>query len=109
MGAHAEKRIEQRHDCRGTMNWVYFNKECYGTARILNFSQNGSCFETDQGLVFGSTVLIHVFKCMNCVETTKTPANLRWDALAEVKWCEKQSDSDNTSYTVGVRYHHYPV
>jgi hypothetical protein len=46
---------------------------------------------------------------MNCVEITKSPANLRWDALAEVKWCEKQSDSDHTPYSVGVRYHHYPV
>ena len=109
MGARAEKRIEQRHVCKGTMKWVYFNKECYGAAKIRNFSQNGSYFETDQAFVPGSTVLIHVFKCMNCVETTKSPANLRWDALSEVKWCEKQSDSDNTSYTVGVRYHHYPV
>jgi hypothetical protein len=108
MGAHTEKRIEQRHDCRGTMNWVYFNKECYGAARVLNFSQNGSSFETDQALVLGSTVLVHVFNCMNCVDATKTPASLRWDALAEVKWCHKLCGSDNTPYTVGVRYH-YPV
>ena len=108
MGAHAEKRIEQRHDCRGTMNWVYFNKECFGTARIFNFSQNGSSFETDQALVLGSTILIHVFKCMNCVDVSKTPASLRWDALAEVKWCHKLCGSDNTPYAVGVGYH-YPV
>jgi hypothetical protein len=59
MGAQAEKQTGQRHACRGTMNWVYFNKERYGAARILNFSQNGSYFETDQALVHGSTVLIH--------------------------------------------------
>jgi len=57
MGAHAEKRIEQRHACRGTMNWVYFNKECYGAARVLNFSQNGSSFETDQALGGGPRCL----------------------------------------------------
>ena len=108
MGAHAEKRIEQRHACRGTMNWVYFNKERYGAARVLNFSQNGSSFETDQALVLGSTVLIHIFNCMNCVDVSKTPASLRWDALAEVKWCHKLSGSNNTPYAVGVRYH-YPV
>ena len=106
MGAHAEKRIEQRHDCRGTMNWVYFNKECYGTARILNFSQNGSCFETDQALVFGSTVLIHVFKCMDCLDVSKALGNLRWNALAEVKWCQKLSGSENAPFSVGVRYQH---
>jgi hypothetical protein len=105
MGAQAEKRIEQRHACKGTMNWVYFNKECYGAARILNFSQNGSYFETDQALVPGWTVLIHIFKCMNCVDVSKTLANLRWNALAEVKWCQKRSDSDNTLYAVGVKYH----
>ena len=108
MGARAEKRIEQRHACKGTMKWVYFNKECYGAARILNYSQNGSYFQTDQALALGSTVLIHVFKCMDCVDVSKTPANLRWNALAEVKWCQKISDSDNTLYAVGVRYH-YPV
>ena len=108
MNAQAEKRIEQRHACRGTMNWVYFNKECYGAARVLNFSQNGSSFETDQALVLGSTILIHVFKCMNCVDVTKTPANLRWNALAEVKWYQKIAGRANTPYAVGVRYH-YPV
>jgi hypothetical protein len=108
MGAQAEKRIEQRHACEGTMNWVNFTKECYGAARVLNFSQNGSYFETDQALLPGSTVLIHVFKCMNCVDVFKTPGAVRWEALAEVKWCLKLSDSDNTAYAVGVRYH-YPA
>jgi hypothetical protein len=108
MGAQAERRIEQRHACRGTMNWVYFNKECYGAAKVLNFSQNGSSFETNQAIVPGSTVLIHIFKCMNCADVSKTPASLRWDALAEVKWCQKLSEGENTLYSVGVRYH-YPV
>jgi hypothetical protein len=108
MCAQAEKRIEQRHACKGTMKWVYFNKECYGAARIRNFSQNGSYFEADHALNPGSTVLIHVFKCMDCIDVSKTPANLRWNALAEVKWCQKLSGSDNTQYAVGVRYH-YPV
>ena len=108
MGAQAKKRKEQRHACKATMKWIYFNKECYGAARILNYSQNGSYFQTDQALALGSTVLIHVFKCMDCVDVSKTPANLRWNALAEVKWCQKISDSDNTLYSVGVRYY-YPV
>jgi hypothetical protein len=71
MDVHAERRVEQRHACEGTMNWVYFNKECYGTARVLNYSQNGSYFETNQALVLGSTVLIHVFKCMDCLDVSK--------------------------------------
>jgi len=106
MDAQAERRIDQRNPCEGTMNWVYFNKECYGAARVLNFSQNGSYFETDQALVPGSTVLIHVFNCMHCLDASKTSANLRWNALAEVKWCHKLSGSVNTPYAVGVRYHY---
>ena len=43
---------------------------------------------------------------MNCLDGSKTPGNLRWNALAEVKWCQKLSDSDNTPYAVGVRYHY---
>jgi len=108
MGAQTEKRMDQRHPCKGTMKWVHFNKECYGAATIRNFSQNGSSFETDQALVLGSTVLIHIFKCMNCAGVSQTPASLRWDALAEVKWCQKLSDSHSNLYAVGVRYH-YPV
>jgi len=106
MDAQAERRIDQRHACKGIMNWVYFNKECYGAARVLNFSENGSYFETDQALALGSTVVIRVFKCMNCLDVSKTPGNLRWNALAEVKWCQKLSGSDNTPYGVGVRYHY---
>jgi hypothetical protein len=45
---------------------------------------------------------------MNCVDVSKTPASLRWDALAEVKWCHKLYGSDNPPYAVGVKYH-YPV
>ena len=108
MGAQAERRVEQRHACEGTMNWVYFNKESYGAAKVFNFSQNGSYFETDQALIPGSTILIHVFKCMDCLDVSETRENLRWNALAEVKWCQKISDSDNTLYSVGVRYY-YPV
>ena len=108
MDVQAERRVEQRHACEGTMNWVYFNKECYDAARVLNFSQNGSYFETNRALFLGSTVLIHVFKCMNCVDAPKTHANIRWDVLAEVKWCQKLPESNNTLYAVGVRYH-YPV
>jgi hypothetical protein len=109
MGAQAERRREHRHACKGTMNWVYFNEKCPGgAARVSNFSQNDSCFETDLALVLGSAVLIRVLKCMNCLEVSKTPADLRWNTLAEVKWCQKLSDSENTPYTVGVRYH-YPV
>ena len=106
MDVQAERRVEQRHACEGTMNWVYFNKECYGAARVLNFSQNGSYFETNRALILGSTVLIHVLKCMDCLDVSKALGNLRWNALAEVKWCQKLSDSDHTPYSVGVRYHH---
>ena len=106
MDAPAERRISQRHACEGTMNWVYFNKECYGAARVLNFSQNGSYFETGKALIVGATVLIHVFKCMNRLDGSKTAGNLRWNTLAEVKWCQKLSGTDNTSYGVGVGYHY---
>jgi hypothetical protein len=108
MGDQAEKRMDQRHACKGTMKWIHFNKECYGAAKIRNFSRNGSSFESDLALALGSTVLIHIFKCMNCVDVSKTSASLRWDALAEVKWCQKLSEGENTLYAVGVRYH-YPV
>jgi hypothetical protein len=43
---------------------------------------------------------------MHCLDVPKTSANLRWNALAEVKWCHKLSGSDNTFYAVGVRYHY---
>ena len=106
MDAQAERRREQRQACEGTMNWVYFNKECYGAARVLNFSQNGSYFETGKALIVGSTVLIHVFKCMSRLDASNTAGNLRWNGLAEVKWCQELSDSDNSAYAVGVRYHY---
>ena len=105
MNAQAEKRTEQRHTCNGTMKWGYFNTESYRSAKVLNFSQNGSYFETDQALVIGSTVLINVLKCTDCVEVSNTPFGLRWNALAEVKWCQKLSDSEDAPYAVGVRYH----
>jgi hypothetical protein len=43
---------------------------------------------------------------MNRLDVSKTHGNLRWNTLAEVKWCKKLSGTDNTSYGVGVGYHY---
>ena len=47
MVALLDKRNAKRHGCDGEIIWAYFNKKDY-PSRALNFSRDGSYFETDR-------------------------------------------------------------
>ena len=65
MVALLDKRNAKRHGCDGEIIWAFFNKEDYAKGRALNFSRDGSYFETDRALGAGSTVLIRVLNCID--------------------------------------------
>ena len=71
----------------GEIIWSYFNKNDYFKARTLNFSSDGSYFETDRALSAGATVLIRVLNCIDHNDRSTDPEGIRWNALGEVKSC----------------------
>jgi hypothetical protein len=105
MVAFLDKRNAKRHGCNGEIIWAYFNEKDYSKARTLNFSRDGSYFETDRALGVGLTVLIRVLKCIDRNDRSKDPGDIRWNALGEVKWCRKLTGEKQGHYGIGVKYH----
>jgi hypothetical protein len=106
MTARIERRNMERRWCRCEANWSYFNKEICVSGRLLNFSLGGSYFETARPIIPGATVLIRVLKCTALLG--EHSQDLRFNAMAEVKWCREMMDLEKAWYGVGVRYH-FPV
>jgi hypothetical protein len=100
-----DKRYAKRHRCDGEIIWSYFNKKDYSKARALNFSRDGSYFETDRALGVGSTVLIRVLNCIDHNDRSKDPEGIRWNALGEVKSCRELTGGKQGHYGIGVKYH----
>ncbi len=105
MGALLDKRNAKRHGCDGEIILASFNKKDTSKARALNFSRDGSYFESDRPLGVGLTVLIRVLNCIDHTDRFKDPENIRWNALGEVKWCREMTGEKQGRYGIGVKYH----
>lgn len=99
----SEKRAEARHTCDCPIQWAYFNKMAFSPGRLVNCSRTGIFFESRQPVLPGATVLVRVERCPPDRQPA-TPACLRSNAVAEVKWCRPRGKI----YLAGARYH-YPV
>jgi hypothetical protein len=106
MNKKIERRNMERQWCKCEVNCSYFNKTGYLKGHVLNFSRAGSYLETSRPITPGSTVLIRVLQCADFMREHSN--DLRFNALAEVKWCRKMNGTEDAGYGVGVRYH-FPV
>ena len=100
-----DKRNAKRHGCDGEIIWSYFNKKNYAKACTLNFSRDGSYFETDRALGVGVTVLIRVLNCIDYNDRSKDPDGIRWNTLGEVKSCRELTGGKQGHYGIGIKYH----
>ena len=105
MVALLDQRYEKRHGCDGEIIYSYFNKKDYYAAHTLNFSRDGSYFETDRALGVGLTVLIRVLNCIDHSDRSKDSKSIRWNALGEVKSCRELTGGRQGYYGIGVKYH----
>ena len=106
MDAKIERRNMERQWCKCEANWSYFNRESLVKGHVLNFSQGGSYLETARPITPGATVQIRVLECTDF--RREHPKDLRFNAIAEVKWCRPMKEIEEGWYGVGVRYH-FPV
>jgi len=105
MVALSDNRNAKRHGCDGELIWSYFNKKDYSKAHALNFSRDGSYFETDRAFGAGLTVLIRLLNCIDHKDRAKDPEGSRWNVLGEVKWCRELTSGKQGHYGIGVRFH----
>ncbi len=106
MDKKTERRSMKRQKCNCEANCAYFNKEGYFRGYLRNCSRGGSCIERAKPLIPGSTVLVRVLQCENSM--AEHPHEIRFNSIAEVKWCKDMKEAESTRYAIGLRYH-YPV
>jgi hypothetical protein len=100
----AEKRGYERHSFTADIVCSYFNKEPFYNAQMLNLGTGGMCFKSDSFLRPGATVFIRVKKIHPNGVCAGFCEGLRSVTLAEIKWCKKESETEDTDYEVGVKY-----
>jgi hypothetical protein len=108
MESSTEKRCEDREVCEAVVEWAYFNRGDYFSARMLNFSKSGGYFVSNQPLIPGATVLIRIRNLESARKAASDLSTLRTTALGEVKWCQELSGAQPARFGIGVRYH-FPV
>jgi hypothetical protein len=104
-----DKRRNARFPCRTPVEWTYFNKPEKHSAKMLNFSQSGACFECSETLVNGATIMVRLeaygAECgAECKDGDECPW-LRSISLGEVKWCRNLPGIGARRFGVGVRFH----
>jgi hypothetical protein len=99
-----EKRSKTRFYDQGSVTCSHFNVERRHDAQMLNFSQNGMCFRTDQSFKPGATVLIRLDQCPEGAAVRREEAGLRNITLAKVQWSRYEEDLQMPMFTSGVQY-----
>jgi len=99
-----EKRIHERSDCKGIINWSYFNQSNFFGGELLNFSQKGFYFQTSEAIKTGATIVIKLTKCFPENLSPNDKELLRNVCIGEVKHCNEILKDDSTCYGVGIKY-----
>lgn len=105
MELNAEKRCEERRKCHAAIEWAYFNKSDFFSARLLNSSRGGGYFECGHPLIPGVTILIRLQKYEPSDEASADCSYMKTTALGEVKWCREILGDATVRFGIGVRYH----
>ena len=104
MDNNLDKRAFERRDCKASIAISYFNQLYSYDAMMLNYCDDGMCFQSNLFLRPGSTICIRVkeFQPSACLKDNGN--GLRYMSVAEVKWCNEMPDSESDTYGVGVKY-----
>lgn len=96
-----EKRLSVRHDQTAAIIFAYHNTDRFFPAVMCNYSTDGMCFKTSDGIDPGSQIYI----MMENYAPDSIHAELYEGYFAEVLWCCQLTDADPPGYKVGVKYY----
>ncbi len=99
-----DRRRHARIRCKAVIAWSYFNQDAYFNARLINFSKNGVCFETERELKPGVSIFLNMKNISSDMIEAGDHQRPRSISLGEVQWCIDLSEKDQSCYGVGVRF-----
>jgi len=109
MESYDEKRGELRYKSNSSIIFQIFNSVEYYPAEEFNHSGRGISFVNHHYLKSGTVVYIRRVKGQeNCGRGISCEC-CRTTTLATVRWCQKNEDSDDSSYSVGAKYFEYGI
>jgi hypothetical protein len=109
MDSYDEKRGELRYKSNSSIIFQIFNSVEYHNAEEFNHSGRGISFVNSHYLKSGTVVYIRRVKGQeNCSRGISCEC-CRTTTLATVRWCQKNEDSSESSYSVGAKYFEYGV
>ena len=99
-----EKRMNERSDCKGLIEWSYFNQTKSFNGELLNFSQEGSYFETPKTIHTGATIFVRFIKYFPENLSANDKKELHNVCLGKVKHCNEIIKDNSTCYGIGIKY-----
>ncbi|MDJ0803639.1 MAG: hypothetical protein QNI97_12265 [Desulfobacterales bacterium] len=99
-----EQRNSRRFRESAIIRFSHFNRNHFHSARILNYGDQGMCFQSDVSLAPGAVVCIRLKSTPRHEARESHGRGLRSLTLAETKWCQKVADEAQHHYRIGVKY-----
>ena len=99
-----EKRSFVRRDYQVPMDISYVRGSNRVPAQSLNHSEGGMCFEATSAFQSGVTLYVKVSEFHPCGPCVGLCEGLRYNTLAEVKWCRELPDTEVPRYRVGIQF-----
>jgi len=101
MNVQEEKRDSVRYAHDASIVYAYHNSDEFFNATMCNFCKDGMCFTSRLAIEPGSDIYI----MMEDFSADSVGSEIYNGYLAEVRWCQQQSDVENFSYKIGVKYY----
>ncbi len=103
--AHAnEQRNARRYRESALISFSFFNRDHFHSARIVNYGDQGMCFQSDVSLTPGAVVCIRLKSTPRHDTGESHGQGLRSLTLAEAKWCQEVGDETHHHFRIGVQY-----
>ena len=99
-----ERRTCVRRNYQVPVEVSYVRDKNRVPAQSLNHSQAGMCFEGSCAFHPGVTLYVKVSEFHPCGPCVGLCEGLRYNTLAEVKWCRELPDTEVPRYRVGIQF-----
>lgn len=99
------KRNFHRYDQEALISWSYFNASKFTSAKLLNYSKSGLCFESELKLQPGAGIYIRLEKLFPHPNGSKLHEGFRTVTLGEARWCRETGAAGSCKYVTGIKYY----
>jgi hypothetical protein len=103
----SDRRSHKRRECRGAIEWTFFNHTDRFSGVILNYSEAGAYIVSRRKMKPGSTILLHTGPVMIACDRIDDCFPPNATLLAEIKWVTSSAEGRGPRPCgAGIRFHY---